>query len=178
MFVSANLSLPRPTSWQSPLAYILPSICGVSMFTLSRHLLCPSTKSQLSLNSSSTLLHPYVMKFAAQESRLRQSCFCRRENPNPHVSTTNITSGATASTDKPPRSRPNAAAAEIKDTGTKGYFCLPRCPKTERQCDSCVIKKQLSRLILFQSHIYNINQRQVRVKIASTGLPASASDKS
>lgn len=119
-----------------------------SMFTLSRHLLCPSTKSHLSFNSSSTLLHPYVMKFAAQESLLRQSCFCRSENPNPHVSTTNIMSGATASTDKPPGFRPNAAAAERKDTGTKGYFCLPRCPETERPCDSCNIKKQLSRIVL------------------------------
>lgn len=55
-----------------------------SMFTLSRHLLCPGTISQLSANSSSTLLHPYVMKFAAQESHLRQSCVCWREkNPTP-----------------------------------------------------------------------------------------------
>lgn len=148
------------------------------MFTLSRHLLCPSTKSQLSHNSSSILLHPYVMKIAAQESCLRQSCFCRRENPNPHLYIANIMCEATASTDKPWGFRPSAAAAEIKTQAQKDIFAYQGAPKLKGYVIAVISNTAIKTNLVSKSPKYAANQRQVRVKIASPGLPTTASDKS
>lgn len=89
-------------------------------------------------------------------------------------------SGPTASTDKPEGFRPNAAAAEIKDTDTiqKDISAYQGAPKLKGNVIAVLSKKQLSGLILLQSHKYDINQRQARVKIASIEPPPSARDKS
>lgn len=128
------------------------------MFTLSGHQLCRSSISQLSPNSS-TLLHPYVMKFAAQESHLRQSCFCRRENPNPHYPTTTSCLGRLPP-DKPPGFRPNAAATEIRH---KGYFCLLRCPN-KGNVIAVLSKNSYQGWSYFKATKYTDNQRQVLMK--------------
>lgn len=122
-------------SWKPPWP-IYPSLyLWKHMFTWSRHPLCPTTIYQLSPNSASTPVHPYVMKFAAQESRLRQSCFCQRESPQPPRIHQQHHVWASAYTDKPPGFRPNAAATHThknKRERHRGYFYQPRCPKTEK----------------------------------------------
>lgn len=106
------------------------------VFMLSRHPLCPSAIHQLSLHSTSTLLHPYVMKFAAQESHLRQSCFCRRENPTPTSLPTTSSLGH--------RQAPRIQAKSNSHNWDKGWVSLLKYP------GGFAFKKNNSKLITFQ----------------------------
>lgn len=110
-----TLTLEKPAPGLHPLLHLC-----ISVFRLSRHPLCPSAIHQLSLNSTSTLLHPYVTKFAAQESHLRQSCFCRRENPAPTSLPTTWSLGH--------RQAPRIQANRNSHNWDKGWVSLLKVP--------------------------------------------------
>lgn len=121
-----------------------------SMFTLNWHLLCPRTISQLSLNSSSSsdMLHPLCNEICCTGiSSQTKLLLSEREPQPPRLHRQHYVWGNCL------RRQASGiwAICSCHTNKGAGYLCYPRCPNTERQSDSCAIKKkQLSRLIFFQ----------------------------